>query len=247
MSNKLDLKMFLDGYANVAKKAEKLGHEDLDGRKTELNDQIKFAEKKISEMKNMGHKEFEQKSKIYMEIIKNGEKEIQDIDKEKDERKKNPEKDQEIKDMYQAKSNIIENAQDAYNKAKSENENEIENIKKELDDKKAEKAQRENELKEMLDLEKKDPSRAKDSHYKEFLNKKIEALNTEIKALEPSVKKQIVQKEKEKQEINAEYRRFLLNVGKIDRNEELIPMAADIRKQDEAEKQKAEQSKYNKA
>lgn len=38
MSNKLDLKMFLDGYANVAKKAEKLGHEDLDGRKTELND-----------------------------------------------------------------------------------------------------------------------------------------------------------------------------------------------------------------
>ena len=93
MSNKLDLKMFLDGYANVAKKAEKLGHEDLDGRKTELNDQIKFAEKKISEMKNMGHKEFEQKSKIYMEIIKNGEKEIQDIDKEKDERKKNPEKD----------------------------------------------------------------------------------------------------------------------------------------------------------
>lgn len=239
MSNKLDLKMFLDGYANVAKKAEKLGHEDLDGRKTELNDQIKFAEKKISEMKNMGHKEFEQKSKIYMEIIKNGEKEIQDIDKEKDERKKNPEKDQEIKDMYQAKSNIIENAQDAYNKAKSENENEIENIKKELDDKKAEKAQRENELKEMLDLEKKDPSRAKDSHYKEFLNKKIEALNTEIKALEPSVKKQIVQKEKEKQEINAEYRRFLLNVGKIDRNEELIPMAADIRKQDEAEKQKA--------
>ena len=70
MSNKLDLKMFLDGYANVAKKAEKLGHEDLDGRKTELNDQIKFAEKKISEMKNMGHKEFEQKSKIYMEIIK---------------------------------------------------------------------------------------------------------------------------------------------------------------------------------
>lgn len=247
MSNKLDLKMFLDGYANVAKKAEKLGHEDLDGRKTELNDQIKFAEKKISEMKNMGHKEFEQKSKIYMEIIKNGEKEIQDIDKEKDERKKNPEKDQEIKDMYQAKSNIIENAQDAYNKAKSENENEIENIKKELDDKKAEKAQRENELKEMLDLEKKDPSRAKDSHYKEILNKKIEALNTEIKALEPSVKKQIVQKEKEKQEINAEYRRFLLNVGKIDRNEELIPMAADIRKQDEAEKQKAEQSKYNKA
>lgn len=247
MSNKLDLKMFLDGYANVAKKAEKLGHEDLDGRKTELNDQIKFAEKKISEMKNMGHKEFEQKSKIYMEIIKNSEKEIQDIDKEKDERKKNPEKDQEIKDMYQAKSNIIENAQDAYNKAKSENENEIENIKKELDDKKAEKAQRENELKEMLDLEKKDPSRAKDSHYKEFLNKKIEALNTEIKALEPSVKKQIVQKEKEKQEINAEYRRFLLNVGKIDRNEELIPMAADIRKQDEAEKQKAEQSKYNKA
>ena len=220
MSNKLDLKMFLDGYANVAKKAEKLGHEDLDGRKTELNDQIKFAEKKISEMKNMGHKEFEQKSKIYMEIIKNGEKEIQDIDKEKDERKKNPEKDQEIKDMYQAKSNIIENAQDAYNKAKSENENEIENIKKELDDKKAEKAQRENELKEMLELEKKDPSRAKDSHYKEFLNKKIEALNTEIKALEPSVKKQIVQKEKEKQEINAEYRRFLLNVGKIDRNEE---------------------------
>lgn len=246
MSNKLDLKMFLDGYANVAKKAEKLGHEDLDGRKTELNDQIKFAEKKISEMKNMGHKEFEQKSKIYMEIIKNGEKEIQDIDKEKDERKI-LKKDQEIKDMYQAKSNIIENAQDAYNKAKSENENEIENIKKELDDKKAEKAQRENELKEMLDLEKKDPSRAKDSHYKEFLNKKIEALNTEIKALEPSVKKQIVQKEKEKQEINAEYRRFLLNVGKIDRNEELIPMAADIRKQDEAEKQKAEQSKYNKA
>ena len=37
-----------------------------------------------------------------------------------------------------------------------------------------------------------------------ILNKKIEALNTEIKALEPSVKKQIVQKEKEKQEINAE-------------------------------------------
>lgn len=36
MSNKLDLKMFLDGYANVAKKAEKLGHEDLDGRKNRI-------------------------------------------------------------------------------------------------------------------------------------------------------------------------------------------------------------------
>ena len=39
----------------------------------------------------------------------------------------------------------------------------------------------------------------------------------------------------------------MLNVGKIDRNEESIPMAADIRKQDEAENKKAEQSKYNKA
>ena len=50
--------------------------------------------------------------------------------------------------------------------------------------------------------------------------------------------------------IKEELRRFLLNTGKIDRNEPPIPMADDIAKQNKEEKQRKEERserKYNKA
>ena len=46
MSSKVDLKIYLEGYKNVSKKAQELGVEDLDKRKEELENQIKKAEEK---------------------------------------------------------------------------------------------------------------------------------------------------------------------------------------------------------
>lgn len=41
MSSKVDLKIYLEGYKNVSKKAQELGVEDLDKRKEKLENQIK--------------------------------------------------------------------------------------------------------------------------------------------------------------------------------------------------------------
>lgn len=47
MSSKVDLKIYLEGYKNVSKKAQELGVEDLDKRKEELENQIKKAEETV--------------------------------------------------------------------------------------------------------------------------------------------------------------------------------------------------------
>ena len=49
MSSKVDLKIYLEGYKNVSKKAQELGVEDLDKRKEELENQIKKEENKKAE------------------------------------------------------------------------------------------------------------------------------------------------------------------------------------------------------
>ncbi len=98
MSSKVDLKIYLEGYKNVSKKAQELGVEDLDKRKEKLENQIKKAEETVNKMTGMTSKEFQAKSKKYIELIKSNEKELAEIDKKQEERAKNPTIEQEIKD-----------------------------------------------------------------------------------------------------------------------------------------------------
>ena len=252
MENNFSLKMYLEGYENVVKKANDLVAVDLDGRKKELESQIKEAESKVNSMTGMTSKQFQQKSKLYMELIKNNEKEINRINDEKIKRVKNPERQQEAEELEEAKKRIIESAKDAANKAELVISDKINSIEKPLNDVKREKAELEKQLKDLEDQEKADPRRAKDVKYKEFLKEKIKPLDEKIKDMEPGIKKEL-KSLNSKESLNAikeELRRFLLNTGKIDRNEPLIPMADDIAKKNKEEKQRKEERserKYNKA
>ena len=234
MENKFSLKMYLEGYANVVKKAKSLGPIDLDGRKKEVEAQIEKAESKINSMTGMTSKEFQQKSKPYMEVIKNSEKEITKLDKEKDERAKNSEREKQVKELDNAKKNIIASAKEAADKAKGELYDKTNEIKKPLNDKNKEKAELVKQLKELENEEKTNPKKVKDTKYKEFLKSKIKQVTKEIKDIELNIKKELkdLNPKKLSSSINDELRRFLLNVGKIDRNEPLIPMTEDIAKQE---------------
>ena len=252
MENNFSLKMYLEGYENVVKKANDLVAVDLDGRKKELESQIKEAESKVNSMTGMTSKQFQQKSKLYMELIKNNEKEINRINDEKIKRVKNPERQQEAEELEEAKKRIIESAKEAANKAELVISDKINSIEKPLNDVKREKAELEKQLKDLENQEKADPRRAKDVKYKEFLKEKIKPLDEKIKDMEPGIKKEL-KSLNSKESLNAikeELRRFLLNTGKIDRNEPPIPMADDIAKQNKEEKQRKEERserKYNKA
>ena len=252
MENNFSLKMYLEGYENVVKKANDLVAVDLDGRKKELESQIKEAESKVNSMTGMTSKQFQQKSKLYIELMKSNQEEINRINDEKIKRVKNPERQQEAEELEEAKKRIIESAKEAANKAELVISDKINSIEKPLNDVKREKAELEKQLKDLEDQEKADPRRAKDVKYKEFLKEKIKPLDEKIKDMEPGIKKEL-KSLNSKESLNAikeELRRFLLNTGKIDRNEPLIPMADDIAKQNKEEKQRKEERserKYNKA
>lgn len=252
MENNFSLKMYLEGYENVVKKANDLVAVDLDGRKKELESQIKEAESKVNSMTGMTSKQFQQKSKLYIELIKSNQEEINRINDEKNKRGKNPERQQEAEELEEAKKRIIESAKEAANKAELVISDKINSIEKPLNDVKREKAELEKQLKDLEDQEKADPQRAKDVKYKEFLKEKIKPLDEKIKDMEPGIKKEL-KSLNSKESLNAikeELRRFLLNTGKIDRNEPPIPMADDIAKQNKEEKQRKEERserKYNKA
>ncbi len=252
MENNFSLKMYLEGYENVVKKANDLVAVDLDGRKKELESQIKEAESKVNSMTGMTSKQFQQKSKLYIELMKSNQEEINRINDEKIKRVKNPERQQEAEELEEAKKRIIESAKEAANKAELVISDKINSIEKPLNDVKREKAELEKQLKDLEDQEKADPQRAKDVKYKEFLKEKIKPLDEKIKDMEPGIKKEL-KSLNSKESLNAikeELRRFLLNTGKIDRNEPPIPMADDIAKQNKEEKQRKEERserKYNKA
>lgn len=252
MENNFSLKMYLEGYENVVKKANDLVAVDLDGRKKELESQIKEAESKVNSMTGMTSKQFQQKSKLYIELMKSNQEEINRINDEKIKRVKNPERQQEAEELEEAKKRIIESAKEAANKAELVISDKINSIEKPLNDVKREKAELEKQLKDLEDQEKADPRRAKDVKYKEFLKEKIKPLDEKIKYMEPGIKKEL-KSLNSKESLNAikeELRRFLLNTGKIDRNEPPIPMADDIAKQNKEEKQRKEERserKYNKA
>lgn len=252
MENNFSLKMYLEGYENVVKKANDLVAVDLDGRKKELESQIKEAESKVNSMTGMTSKQFQQKSKLYIELMKSNQEEINRINDEKIKRVKNPERQQEAEELEEAKKRIIESAKEAANKAELVISDKINSIEKPLNDVKREKAELEKTLKDLEDQEKADPRRAKDVKYKEFLKEKIKPLDEKIKYMEPGIKKEL-KSLNSKESLNAikeELRRFLLNTGKIDRNEPPIPMADDIAKQNKEEKQRKEERserKYNKA
>lgn len=224
MSSKVDLKIYLEGYKNVSKKAQELGVEDLDKRKEELENQIKKAEETVNKMTGMTSKEFQAKSKKYIELIKNNEKELAEIDKKQEERAKNPTIEQEIKDLGQAKKNIIESAKEAANKALNELEDNKPNIKA-LNEKKKEQQNIEQQLKDMKQEEKTNPKKVKDTKYKEYLAQKLKTVKKEIKE---------------------ELRKFLLNVGKVDRGEETIPMASDVEASKTKENEQKQTRKENK-
>ena len=252
MENNFSLKMYLEGYENVVKKANDLVAVDLDGRKKELESQIKEAESKVNSMTGMTSKQFQQKSKLYIELIKSNQEEINRINDEKIKRGKNPERQEEAEELEEAKKRIIESAKEAANKAELVISDKINSIEKPLNDVKREKAELEKQLKDLEDQEKADPQRAKDVKYKEFLKEKIKPLDEKIKDMEPGIKEEL-KSLNSKESLNAikeELRRFLLNTGKIDRNEPPIPMADDIAKQNKEEKQRKEERserKYNKA
>ena len=245
MSSKVDLKMYLEGYKNVSKKAQKLGIEDLDKRKEELENQIKKAEETVNKMTGMTSKEFQAKSKKYMDLIKNNEKELTEIDKKQEERAKNPKIEQEIKDLGQAKKNIIESAKEAANKALKEVEDNKQNIKA-LNEKKKEQQNIEQQLKDMKQEEKTNPKKVKDTKYKEYLAQKLKTIKKEIKVLEPEAKKEEKQQKAEEKEIKEELRKFLLNVGKVNRGEETIPMASDVEASKTKENEQKQTRKENK-
>lgn len=245
MSSKVDLKMYLEGYKNVSKKAQKLGIEDLDKRKEELENQIKKAEETVNKMTGMTSKEFQAKSKKYRDLIKNNEKELTEIDKKQEERAKNPTIEQEIKDLGQAKKNIIESAKEAANKALNELEDNKPNIKA-LNEKKKEQQNIEQQLKDMKQEEKTNPKKVKDTKYKEYLAQKLKTVKKEIKGIEPEAKKEETQQKAEEKEIKEELRKFLLNVGKVDRGEETIPMASDVEASKTKENEQKQTRKENK-
>lgn len=245
MSSKVDLKIYLEGYKNVSKKAQELGVEDLDKRKEELENQIKKAEETVNKMTGMTSKEFQAKSKKYIELIKNNEKELAEIDKKQEERAKNPKIEQEIKDLGQAKKNIIESAKEAANKALNELKDNKPNIKA-LNEKKKEQQNIEQQLKDMKQEEKTNPKKVKDTKYKEYLAQKLKTVKKEIKGIEPEAKKEETQQKAEEKEIKEELRKFLLNVGKVDRGEETIPMASDVEASKTKENEQKQTRKENK-
>lgn len=245
MSSKVDLKIYLEGYKNVSKKAQELGVEDLDKRKEELENQMKKAEETVNKMTGMTSKEFQAKSKKYIELIKNNEKELAEIDKKQEERAKNPTIEQEIKDLGQAKKNIIESAKEAANKALNELEDNKPNIKA-LNEKKKEQQNIEQQLKDMKQEEKTNPKKVKDTKYKEYLAQKLKTVKKEIKGIEPEAKKEETQQKAEEKEIKEELRKFLLNVGKVDRGEETIPMASDVEASKTKENEQKQTRKENK-
>lgn len=245
MSSKVDLKIYLEGYKNVSKKAQELGVEDLDKRKEKLENQIKKAEETVNKMTGMTSKEFQAKSKKYIELIKSNEKELAEIDKKQEERAKNPTIEQEIKDLRQAKKNIIESAKEAANKALNELEDNKPNIKA-LNEKKKEQQNIEQQLKDMKQEEKTNPKKVKDTKYKEYLAQKLKTVKKEIKEIEPEAKKERTQQKAEEKEIKEELKKFLLNIGKVNRGEETIPMASDIEAAKTKENEQKQTRKENK-
>ena len=245
MSSKVDLKIYLEGYKNVSKKAQELGVEDLDKRKEKLENQIKKAEETVNKMTGMTSKEFQAKSKKYIELIKSNEKELAEIDKKQEERAKNPTIEQEIKDLRQAKKNIIESAKEAANKALNELEDNKPNIKA-LNEKKKEQQNIEQQLKDMKQEEKTNPKKVKDTKYKEYLAQKLKTVKKEIKEIEPEAKKERTQQKAEEKEIKEELKKFLLNIGKVNRGEETIPMASDVEAAKTKENEQKQTRKENK-
>ena len=245
MSSKVDLKIYLEGYKNVSKKAQVLGVEDLDKRKEKLENQIKKAEETVNKMTGMTSKEFQAKSKKYIELIKSNEKELAEIDKKQEERAKNPTIEQEIKDLRQAKKNIIESAKEAANKALNELEDNKPNIKA-LNEKKKEQQNIEQQLKDMKQEEKTNPKKVKDTKYKEYLAQKLKTVKKEIKEIEPEAKKERTQQKAEEKEIKEELKKFLLNIGKVNRGEETIPMASDVEAAKTKENEQKQTRKENK-
>ena len=245
MSSKVDLKIYLEGYKNVSKKAQELGVEDLDKRKEKLENQIKKAEETVNKMTGMTSKEFQAKSKKYIELIKSNEKELAEIDKKQEERAKNPTIEQEIKDLRQAKKNIIESAKEAANKALNELEDNKPNIKA-LNEKKKEQQNIEQQLKDMKQEEKTNPKKVKDTKYKEYLAQKLKTVKKEIKEIEPEAKKERTQQKAEEKEIKEELKKFLLNIGKVNRGEETLPMASDVEAAKTKENEQKQTRKENK-
>ena len=245
MSSKVDLKIYLERYKNVSKKAQELGVEDLDKRKEKLENQIKKAEETVNKMTGMTSKEFQAKSKKYIELIKSNEKELAEIDKKQEERAKNPTIEQEIKDLRQAKKNIIESAKEAANKALNELEDNKPNIKA-LNEKKKEQQNIEQQLKDMKQEEKTNPKKVKDTKYKEYLAQKLKTVKKEIKEIEPEAKKERTQQKAEEKEIKEELKKFLLNIGKVNRGEETIPMASDVEAAKTKENEQKQTRKENK-
>ena len=185
------------------------------------------------------------KKEMGQRVYNAGQYMLAEIDKKQEERAKNPTIEQEIKDLRQAKKNIIESAKEAANKALNELEDNKPNIKA-LNEKKKEQQNIEQQLKDMKQEEKTNPKKVKDTKYKEYLAQKLKTVKKEIKEIEPEAKKERTQQKAEEKEIKEELKKFLLNIGKVNRGEETIPMASDVEAAKTKENEQKQTRKENK-
>lgn len=232
--NKVDLEMFLNGYENVQKQINEMGGQDKTRRIEALKKEIEKAEKEISKItgkkgKKLSVKEFEAKSKPFMEVIRDSEAEIYKLEKMDEEIKKDPEKLKKFQELTDAKKSIRENARSYF-----------ENKNKDIDDKILQPKREEikklkDEYDAILAAEIKEPKKVKDTKYKEFLLQKISKAEADLK----------LEIKNATREMNGQYRELLKNFGRIDRGEKIVKTQTREEKETETKKRE-EEAKYNK-
>ena len=233
-NNNITLDSFLDGYINVHKQLEELGGIDKASRMEQLRKEIDKAEEEISKItgkdgKQISQKEFEEKSKPFMEKIRDNEKEIIEYEKQQKELMADPEKLNKVAELKQAKENIRKNAKEFVLNASIEKGKEIQPKEEELDRLKEEYAN-------IQKAELADPKRPTDSKYKEYLTQKIDKLEQEC---ENFYKKDLTP-------LKRQYTEFMKNCGRVDRGEP-IQKSLTPEQQAEIEKQRQERKEYNRA
>lgn len=232
--NKVDLEMFLNGYENVQKQINEMGGLDKTRRIEALKKEIEKAEKEISKIngekgKKLSVKEFEAKSKPFMEVIRDSEAEIHKLERMDEEIRKDPEKLKKFQELTDAKKSIRENA-------RKHLENKSKDIaEKVLKPKRDELKKLKDEYDAILDEEIKDPKKVRDEKYKEFLAQKISKAEADLK----------LEIKNATREMNGQYRELLKNFGRIDRGEKIVKTQTREEKEAEAKKRE-EEAKYNK-
>ena len=232
---------YIEGYMNVSNEIKNLDIEDRDRKIQDEKMQINLLELELKKLGGITRvqsssssehiKRFEEQSKPIQEKItmttekikeyeeeqlivnenKNKVKELEKVLKNIKENAKN-EKDNKIRELEADKPKIEDKMQRKINEIKKETEESVKQIKEELT--------------QIEEIEKKDPHRARDEEYKEFLRNKIEKLHKdkdeEINKFTSEQNKGLQEIDANIKQIKSEYTDFLKNLGRIDRGEDII-------------------------